>query len=502
VIAPTGFLTVGAGKANLNIPFGQEFVATIADGNSNYLVTERLSIQGAWTGITTNTDRWLYIDLDMVTGKRTFGSTAVEPITSPTAPTSPVNDQHWFDTTTNTMRVFITLANRWARKVRVFVAVARGGTVIRSMSINAPIFTGTQIGNNSAIEAGALLYDDTGTAIKKSTGEFFTTIDSAAAIDGSNAQVKLSSQVVLATATTNIPAYSVIKFSDFGEVELGVSYVVGTGKYGFSEGAAAIGELVQVLVDGVIYNPAWDWSAAEVGDPLYVNTGGQLSLTPVTSPDAIASVLTPQSILLRSSALYGLRTISDGELPGASMTTELPPTGTPGAILQKLSNGVRWTTEVDGGNVSGTVTYPSTSWPPAVVSVTSDSGDEGTPLVHTVTLTMAGDDATVHSFLLGGGTAVVPTDYTLPPTFSNGVTFTNNGTAISVPAGVSTFTVTIATVTDGVEDGEKTYNLTVGGIVGVGTIIDVDATGPVLDSPDFIFTTSNPIDMSSPNFEF
>jgi VCBS repeat-containing protein len=116
---------------------------------------------------------------------------------------------------------------------------------------------------------------------------------------------------------------------------------------------------------------------------------------------------------------------------------------------------------------------------PTISNVSSDTEMEGTALVHTVTLSNPSSSDTTFSVSLGGGTATGGgVDYvsTLSnASFSNGVTI--SGGIITVPAGVTSFTVTVASVNDIIDEvgvGE-TYNLTVGGVTGVGTINDNDA---------------------------
>src|SRR6185312_1760378 len=100
---------------------------------------------------------------------------------------------------------------------------------------------------------------------------------------------------------------------------------------------------------------------------------------------------------------------------------------------------------------------------------------EGTSLVHTVTLSNASSSATTYAYTLGGGTATGGgTDYTTPPTFSNGVTLAAG--ILTVQAGVTSFTVTVPTTLDTIDEGaSENYNLTIGGVTGVGTITDDDA---------------------------
>ncbi|MBW3808306.1 hypothetical protein GL273_21445, partial [Aeromonas jandaei] len=58
--------------------------------------------------------------------------------------------------------------------------------------------------------------------------------------------------------------------------------------------------------------------------------------------------------------------------------------------------------------------------------------------------------------------------------FSNGVTYDPATGKISVPAGVTDFTVTVPTVNDTVDELDETLTLTVGGKEATGTIVDND----------------------------
>lgn len=115
---------------------------------------------------------------------------------------------------------------------------------------------------------------------------------------------------------------------------------------------------------------------------------------------------------------------------------------------------------------------------PTVSTVSSNSANEGTSIVHTVTLSAAvSGSAAVYAITLAGGTATGGgTDYTSTLTnteFSDGVTI--SGGNITVPIGVSTFTVTVPTTDDQTIESAETYSLTVGGVAGTGTINDNDA---------------------------
>ena len=88
-----------------------------------------------------------------------------------------------------------------------------------------------------------------------------------------------------------------------------------------------------------------------------------------------------------------------------------------------------------------------------------DTVPEGTDLVYNVSLSNASTTATTFTFSLGGGSASAD-DYG-NPVFSDGVVLNPNGT-ITVPAGVTSFTVTVPTVVDSVYEQSETLPLSVG----------------------------------------
>ena len=126
------------------------------------------------------------------------------------------------------------------------------------------------------------------------------------------------------------------------------------------------------------------------------------------------------------------------------------------------------------------------------VSLVSDPITEGDDLVYTVTLSATTNQTTGFTYSLGGGTAVEDLDYSLPATFSNGVTLNGD---VSVPAGVSSFTVTISTIYDPVVDTvyEVTLPLTVGGVSATAHIHDADlpTINTVSLSPDTVTEGDN-----------
>ncbi|MBL0625120.1 retention module-containing protein [Aeromonas jandaei] len=112
---------------------------------------------------------------------------------------------------------------------------------------------------------------------------------------------------------------------------------------------------------------------------------------------------------------------------------------------------------------------------PIVQSVSSEGATEGGNLLHTVTLSDATQEATQYDFGIKGSGANPASSLDWGTAqFSNGVTYNSTTGKITVPAGVSGFTVTIPTVDDRLVEANETVTVTVGGQNGTGTIIDND----------------------------
>jgi gliding motility-associated-like protein len=111
---------------------------------------------------------------------------------------------------------------------------------------------------------------------------------------------------------------------------------------------------------------------------------------------------------------------------------------------------------------------PSTISAPTVV--------EGNNLVYTVTLNIATSANVPQAYTFTkSGTATASGDYTSTFTFSNNVTDNGDGT-ITVPGGVSSFTITASTIDDITPEATETLILNVGSKSGTGSITDNDVT--------------------------
>ncbi len=345
VQCPPNFLELENGAVNLVVPSSESIIVTFADGDSNYVLSERLDVEKAWPGPfpTGNQSFWLYWDLDLLTGAKTYGYTILEPIESAAPPRNPQDQQHWYNISLNKMYVWSASGNKWQPRVRVFAAQLTGNGLFISMSNSSPSFTGTQTGvtisslyGSPAFTAGALVFDADGKVLKRSNGTFFTSEDIAVTGVASSSQVKYGAMLIEAEATDNIPKFSIVQFTDFNKITTANNELITEAPYGITNQDAAVGDIVSVMMEGIITNPFWDWSSLGVNAPLYLDTNGQLTGQRPTVPVIIGYVIDRDVILINHGG-------GSGESSGGG---DIPEIGGPNQVLgvNALGDGLEYKT--------------------------------------------------------------------------------------------------------------------------------------------------------------
>lgn len=262
------FLEFSDGFVSLNAADGRIDV-TMANGDENYLHTESTTVNAAWGPITPNVDAWLYWNLNGLTAHRTFGVTYIQPQYGPTAPPSPVNDLHWFDTTNNIMRVYT--SGKWVTRIRAFACKINNATItpLGAGIINRP-FAGTQVGLTGVnIPVGRIIVDSVGQPIRKQNGQLFTTEDEFF-INGSPINtIRLEANVLQAEAIENIARFQPVKFVEFGKIALAKYDDTYTTAIAMAMEDIHQGSVGTLCMQGVITNPEWNWDT--VGKPLWMH---------------------------------------------------------------------------------------------------------------------------------------------------------------------------------------------------------------------------------------
>lgn len=257
-------------NVTLNASNGPTIVA-FAHKDTNYEFSESSTVENAWVNIPSTA--WLYWDIDKNTGIRTFGYTTVEPVRGTTQPTPVVPDLHWFDTANATMKVFTN--GRFVEKIRVFAAKFHNNKLLPLGCNKSKQFAGTQVGLNwKNSPTGRILFDDSGKPIVRSNGTFFTTETEVFSGATKVNAVRLETDIITARAAQSVAAFHVVKFSDFNTVVAANYNDTEQTILGIITDNVNFGDTVSVIVQGVITNPAWNWTT--VGAELWVQANGEL----------------------------------------------------------------------------------------------------------------------------------------------------------------------------------------------------------------------------------
>lgn len=246
-------------------------VWSIAHHEKNYTVAEYNAVVFATpSDLATAAESWLYVDLQISTGQKTYGLTRTAPTYGPVAPTNPVDDQHWFDTTQFTTKVYITASKSWQERVRL-VFGHWNGLKFDPINYGSSVGLSVPAGTNS----GTILYDATGKALKDSKGRFVTSVDKMFSDGAATHQFVLESNITHAIANENIPAFHIVKWVDFDLVELANYTDTSNAVVAIALNAATKGNPVELCIQGKVVNDAWNW--ANVNATLWVSESGEFS---------------------------------------------------------------------------------------------------------------------------------------------------------------------------------------------------------------------------------
>jgi len=274
VVAQTdnNFLEFVSGKININVDI-EKIILTFAYGSHNYLFTEAEQVTGAWGPFPPDQTVYIYWDIDLLTGMRTFGYTNVQPSFGATLPSNPQLDQHFFDYNDQKMKVWS--GTQWKEKLRVF------GGKISNNAIFIPQSLGSQVNLNSPVEAGYILYDENNVPLRvlDRTGKsyFLTSEDKIHTQQDVYNSYKIDSLLMDGKAVEPIPAYHCVTWK--GPKQLGVaSYVDYTRPcVGISVEPFGKSEVKKFITKGFLTNyNFWNWSQVP-NTPLFVGDTGQIT---------------------------------------------------------------------------------------------------------------------------------------------------------------------------------------------------------------------------------
>lgn len=259
---------------------------TFAHGKSNYIISEPINVESAWGPI--GSLSYLYWNIDLLSGQRSFGFTTIAPVVGTTAPR--VVGQHWFDTTNGVMKEWT--GQVWVPRIRVFAGTYDGVNLV-------PYPAGTQVGIRTSVSAGRIIFDANGKPVRKTNtnNEFFTTEDNFLVRGETSSTVNLEQGSYVGMANEPIPAYSIVKFTDVGKVELASYDDIDNVALAMSTININTGDVGGMTFSGIVTNPFWTWPV--INAPLWVAGNGEVTTTEVVNnkKPPIGRVLSPTSIL-------------------------------------------------------------------------------------------------------------------------------------------------------------------------------------------------------------
>lgn len=254
-------------------------VVAFAHGDTDYLMHFDKTVDDAWGPMVPGESNYLFWDIDVLTANVTRGITTLAPIHALDAPTA-LEGQHWFDLSTNTMKVWSTARNKWVAKIRVFAGVVPNGNASTITHFNA----GTQVGLNVAGNPGFIMRDTMLQPLRKSNGEFLTDdspVHVLTTAGTSGVLVQPVNRIVPVRAGETIPAMSLVYFSADDTVRLASSnpaLMPARVPVGIVLESITAGEVGHLSPFGEITYDQWDWGG-HAGEPLYVDFNGALTLT-------------------------------------------------------------------------------------------------------------------------------------------------------------------------------------------------------------------------------
>lgn len=379
-------------------------IVSFAYQSTNYLFEENESINNAWVGpFSSLSTHWLYWDLDMQTGSRTFGHTDVNPLYGNNPPAFPLADQHFFFYGDSTMKVWNGVS--WIPKLRVFAGQINSGALI------VPYTVETQVLLNQGGNQGFMLFDQTGSPISNNKNYFITTESILYAQNSQLNSYKIEAVQVDGRAIESIPKFSAITWKNINQLGLASYTDYLHPSIGIAVEDMSIDQIKKFVTNGYLTNPNWNFINAP-NTPVWVGVNGEITITvPQTwSMQKMGFVVGPDTIFVAIESIILLGNQVSHVTPTPSPTVTPTITATP----------------------TITTTNTPTRTPTMTVSITASITPTPTfTVTPTITATMT--------------PTVTPTN-THTPSVTPSITFTPSVTSTITPTITTTITSTLTPV--------------------------------------------------------
>lgn len=243
--------------------------------NVNYYISETTTIPNAWT-LTDTSTHYLYIDINTLTGVRTFGTTKLAPTSGPTPPATPATGQLWFDTNNGVMNVYAN--SRFSVVIRVVVGTVTNG-IVGYYSIGSNVGVSS---TSATFKTGTIMKDSTGNALRSENGTFISTETRIHTTNAFGETLTLEAHVLKAIVVAQaIVAGDVVVLSAEGTVTKATYAQTASYLFAIAMNDAAIGQEVELTLQGVVSNTSWNWTV-DPGSTLWVDQGALVDVDPYT----------------------------------------------------------------------------------------------------------------------------------------------------------------------------------------------------------------------------
>jgi hypothetical protein len=271
---------------------------TVAHHDVDYLYEEKLNVNNAWGPFERDIKYWMYWDLSLRTGRRSFGATQYEPIASYDKPTDPYIDQHWFDMNVNCMKWYD--GDVWITCLRIFAGTYSNGDVTAyPLSSQVDLFM--------PCHAGFIMYDDSDTPTQRARHDgsykFLTTESHFYDEKAVTTTVSLQPSIHYAYALTDLPKYTIIALDADNKIRKASSDdMLFHQAVGVVRNDVGMGEQCSFVTNSYITNPNWDWNVTP-SSPIFLGINGTIRLTP---PDhgfiqRLGFVVSPNTVYIDTS---------------------------------------------------------------------------------------------------------------------------------------------------------------------------------------------------------
>ncbi len=131
------YLQLNGNFINLVVSPNPTIIVFSYDAN-HYIVEETDTVFNAWGPFVNLTAaRWLYWEIQISSGKLIRNFTSYQPIYSESSPLNPNIDQHWFDLSSNKIKVWN--GSSWIEKIRVFAGVFYPNNQLSSFNFESQV---------------------------------------------------------------------------------------------------------------------------------------------------------------------------------------------------------------------------------------------------------------------------------------------------------------------------------------------------------------------------